>query len=137
VQLATAGSGAGTGRRDQKWRLSMVVSTQTMSSSSMLIWWSAGHIAVGSEERTLSLLNLLSAASNRQCVRATGRQVFVTAGLVRRLSSEANWRRCLSRGVGHVVGRHAAEHLAKQQPAALTPSWGSGSDSEDGGGRRQ
>lgn len=64
-----------------------------------------------------------------------GGQVFVTAGLLRRLSSVAQLAAVLGHEVGHVVGRHGAEHLAKQQlGAALVNAVGvAASDSEDGG----
>jgi len=54
-----------------------------------------------------------------------GGQVFLTAGLLRRLSSEAQLAAVLGHEVGHVVGRHAAEHLA----AAAERSWSSSRDS--------
>lgn len=44
-----------------------------------------------------------------------GGQVFITAALLQRLSSEAQLAGVLGHEVGHVVGRHGAEHLAKQQ----------------------
>lgn len=44
-----------------------------------------------------------------------GGQVFITAGLFRRLNSEAQLAGVLGHEVGHVIGRHGAEHLAKQQ----------------------
>ena len=44
-----------------------------------------------------------------------GGQVFVTAGLFRRLQNEAQLAGVLGHESGHVVNRHAAEHLAKQQ----------------------
>lgn len=44
-----------------------------------------------------------------------GGQVFVTAGLVKRLSNEAQLAGVLGHEIGHVVARHGAEHLAKQQ----------------------
>ncbi len=47
-----------------------------------------------------------------------GGQVFVTLGLLRQLSNEAELSGVLGHEVGHVVGRHGAEHLAKQQFAA-------------------
>jgi beta-barrel assembly-enhancing protease len=44
-----------------------------------------------------------------------GGQVFVTAGLLKHLRNEAQLAGVLSHEVGHVVGRHSAEHLAKAQ----------------------
>lgn len=64
-----------------------------------------------------------------------GGQVFVTTGLLRRLSSEAQLAAVLGHEVGHVVARHGAEHLAKQQlGAALVNAVGiAASDSQDAG----
>lgn len=42
-----------------------------------------------------------------------GGQVFVTAGLLERLETEGQLAGVLAHEVGHVVGRHGAEHLAK------------------------
>jgi predicted Zn-dependent protease len=44
-----------------------------------------------------------------------GGQVFITAALLSRLSSEAQLAGVLGHEVGHVVARHGAEHLARQQ----------------------
>lgn len=44
-----------------------------------------------------------------------GGQVFITAALLGRLNSEAQLAGVLGHEVGHVIGRHGAEHLAKQQ----------------------
>ena len=44
-----------------------------------------------------------------------GGQVFITAALLSRLDSEAQLAGVLGHEIGHVVGRHGAEHLAKQQ----------------------
>jgi beta-barrel assembly-enhancing protease len=44
-----------------------------------------------------------------------GGQIFLTAGLFERLGSEAQLAGVLAHEVAHVVNRHAAEHLAKQQ----------------------
>ncbi|MGI0489930.1 M48 family metalloprotease [Pantanalinema rosaneae CENA516] len=44
-----------------------------------------------------------------------GGQVFVTVGLLKRLSNEAQLAGVLGHEIGHVVARHGAEHLAKQQ----------------------
>jgi predicted Zn-dependent protease len=42
-----------------------------------------------------------------------GGQVFITAGLLRRLSSEAQLAGVLGHEIGHVVARHSAQQLAK------------------------
>jgi predicted Zn-dependent protease len=44
-----------------------------------------------------------------------GGQVFITAALLSRLSTEAQLAGVLGHEIGHVVARHGAEHLAKQQ----------------------
>lgn len=44
-----------------------------------------------------------------------GGPVFITFGLFRRLKSESQLAGVLGHEIGHVVARHAAEHLAKQQ----------------------
>lgn len=64
-----------------------------------------------------------------------GGQVFITTGLLRRLSSEAQLAAVLGHEVGHVVARHASEHLAKQQlGAALVNAVGiAASNGEDAG----
>ena len=43
-----------------------------------------------------------------------GGQVFITAALLSRMNSEAQLAAVLGHEIGHVVGRHGAEHLAKQ-----------------------
>lgn len=47
-----------------------------------------------------------------------GGQVFITFALLRRLNSEAQLAGVLGHEAAHVVARHAAEHLAKQQLGA-------------------
>ncbi|MDJ0648326.1 MAG: M48 family metallopeptidase [Xenococcaceae cyanobacterium MO_188.B19] len=47
-----------------------------------------------------------------------GGQVFLTAALLSRLNSEAQLAGVLGHEVAHVVARHGAEHLAKQQLGA-------------------
>lgn len=44
-----------------------------------------------------------------------GGQVFITAAMLKRLDSEAQLAGVLGHEVGHVIARHGAEHLAKQQ----------------------
>ncbi len=44
-----------------------------------------------------------------------GGQIFLTLAMLRRLNSEAQLAGVLGHEIGHVVGRHGAEHLAKQK----------------------
>jgi beta-barrel assembly-enhancing protease len=44
-----------------------------------------------------------------------GGQIFITTALLSRLNSEAQLAGVLGHEIGHVVARHGAEHLAKQQ----------------------
>ena len=56
--------------------------------------------------------------SDRQTVNAfalPGGQVFITEALLSRLNSEAQLAGVLGHEVAHVVARHGAEHLARQQ----------------------
>jgi predicted Zn-dependent protease len=64
-----------------------------------------------------------------------GGQVFITTALLSRFNSEAQLAGVLGHEIGHVVGRHGAEHLAKQQlGAALVNSVGiAASDSPESG----
>lgn len=64
-----------------------------------------------------------------------GGQVFVTAALMSRLNSEAQLAGVLGHEIGHVVARHGAEHIAKQQlGAAIVNAVGiAASDGIDGG----
>lgn len=47
-----------------------------------------------------------------------GGQVFVTMALFNRLNSEAQLAGVLGHEIGHVIGRHGSEHLARQQLGA-------------------
>ncbi|MEY2859386.1 MAG: hypothetical protein RLZZ74_3699 [Cyanobacteriota bacterium] len=63
-----------------------------------------------------------------------GGQVFLTAALLGKLNSEAQLAGVLGHEVGHVIGRHGAEHLAKQQlGGALVNAVGIASSDGSGG----
>lgn len=47
-----------------------------------------------------------------------GGQIFITSALLSRLNSEAQLAGVFGHEIGHVVGRHGSEHLAKQQLGA-------------------
>jgi beta-barrel assembly-enhancing protease len=68
-----------------------------------------------------------------------GGQIFITAAMLGRLSSEAQLAGVLGHEIGHVVGRHGAEHLAKQQlGTALVQAVGvAASDTIDGSRQAQ
>lgn len=66
-----------------------------------------------------------------------GGPVFITRGLLSRLENEAQLAGVLGHEVGHVVGRHTAEHIARSQLAqGLIGAVGvAGSDDASGGQR--
>lgn len=66
-----------------------------------------------------------------------GGQVFITAALLSKLDSEAQLAGVLGHEVGHVIGRHGAEHLAKQKlGGALVNAVGIASSDGYGGGQQ-
>ncbi|HSD71622.1 MAG TPA: M48 family metalloprotease [Thermoanaerobaculia bacterium] len=66
-----------------------------------------------------------------------GGQVFVTNGLIRKLSDEAQLAGVLGHEIGHVVGRHSAEQLAKSQlTQALVGAAGVAASSDDSSGQQ-
>ena len=64
-----------------------------------------------------------------------GGQIFITAALMAKLNSEAQLAGVLGHEIAHVVARHGAEHIAKQQlGAAIVNAVGiAASDGSDGG----
>ena len=58
---------------------------------------------------------LLRDSININAFALPGGQIFITTALLSRLNSEAQLAGVLGHEIGHVVARHAAEHLAKQQ----------------------
>jgi beta-barrel assembly-enhancing protease len=65
-----------------------------------------------------------------------GGQVFITLALFGRLSSEAQLAGVLGHEIAHVVARHGAEHLAKQQLGqSLVTAVGVAASDGTGGGR--
>jgi len=66
-----------------------------------------------------------------------GGQIFITAGLLKHLQDEAELAGVLGHETGHVVGRHAAEHLAKQQfTTILVGAAGVAASDDRGDGQR-
>jgi predicted Zn-dependent protease len=66
-----------------------------------------------------------------------GGQVFLTVALLSKLNSEAQLAGVLGHEVGHVIGRHGAEHLAKQQlGSALVNAVGIAASDRPGSGRQ-
>ncbi|MGD1951885.1 MAG: M48 family metalloprotease [Leptolyngbyaceae cyanobacterium] len=66
-----------------------------------------------------------------------GGQIFVTAGLLNALYAESQLAGVLGHEIGHVVARHGAEHLAKQQLGAMLVNAIGIATSDDQGGGRQ
>jgi predicted Zn-dependent protease len=65
-----------------------------------------------------------------------GGQIFITAALLGQMSSEAQLAAVFGHEVGHVVGRHGAEHLAKQQlSSSLVNAVGIAASGGDDGGQ--
>jgi predicted Zn-dependent protease len=66
-----------------------------------------------------------------------GGQIFITAALLEQLNTEAQLAGVLAHEVGHVVARHGAEHLSRQQLGALLVSAVGIAASEDYNSGRQ
>jgi predicted Zn-dependent protease len=66
-----------------------------------------------------------------------GGQVFLTAGLLRRLDAEGQLAAVLAHEIGHVVHRHSAEHLAKQQFTQVLVGAAAVAGSDDSSAGRQ
>jgi predicted Zn-dependent protease len=64
-----------------------------------------------------------------------GGQIFITRGLLSRLETEAQLAGVLGHEIGHVINRHAAEHMAKGQlGGALATAVGVGASDDRGRG---
>ncbi|MEA2711109.1 MAG: hypothetical protein QOF78_3710, partial [Phycisphaerales bacterium] len=64
-----------------------------------------------------------------------GGQIFITLGLFDRLQNEAQLAGVLGHEIGHVIGRHASEHMAKGQLGSmLATAVGVGASDERGRG---
>jgi predicted Zn-dependent protease len=60
---------------------------------------------------------VLADAKTLNAMALPGGQIFITRGLLDRLDNEAQLAGVLGHEVGHVVARHASQHLAKAQAA--------------------
>jgi beta-barrel assembly-enhancing protease len=64
-----------------------------------------------------------------------GGQIFITRGLYDKLQNEAQLAGVLGHEIGHVIGRHASEHMAKGQlGASLATAVGVGASDDRGRG---
>lgn len=80
--------------------------------------------------------HLLRDSSTVNAFALPGGQIFITAALLSRMSTEAQLAAVLGHEVGHVVGRHGAEQLAKQQlGTALVNGVGIAASGGDDGGQ--
>ena len=67
-----------------------------------------------------------------------GGQIFITTGLLQALDAESQLAGVLGHEIGHVVARHGAEHLAKQQLGGmLVNAIGIATSNNDGQGGQQ
>ena len=63
--------------------------------------------------------HLLDAPDTINAFALPGGQIFVTTGLLKALDTESQLAGVLGHEIGHVVARHGAEHLARQQLGAV------------------
>lgn len=81
--------------------------------------------------------NLLNDPETVNAFALPGGPIFITRGLYRRLGNEAQLAGVLGHEIGHVIHRHAAEHMAKGQLGQLlTVAVGVGTDDGQGSGNR-
>jgi predicted Zn-dependent protease len=78
--------------------------------------------SVASESPYPFEFHLLDAADIVNAFALPGGQIFITTGLLQRLNSEAQLAGVLAHEIGHVIARHGAEHLARQQLGAALVS---------------
>ena len=77
-------------------------------------------VVAGSDARNTAYkfqFHLLADPNTINAFALPGGPVFITRGLLNRLENEAQLAGVLGHEVGHVVARHAAEHIAKSQLA--------------------
>jgi predicted Zn-dependent protease len=80
--------------------------------------------------------HLLDDARTVNAFALPGGQIFITRALYERLQNEAQLAGVLGHEIGHVIHRHAAEHMAKGQLGqALVTAVGVGASDEGGRGR--
>jgi predicted Zn-dependent protease len=81
--------------------------------------------------------HLLGDADTLNAFALPGGQIFITVGLLEKLDGEAQIAGVLGHEIGHVVNRHAAEHMATGQLGQLlTMAAGVAGSDEEGRGQR-
>jgi predicted Zn-dependent protease len=81
--------------------------------------------------------HLIDAPDTINAFALPGGQIFVTTGLLSALNTEAQLAGVIGHEIGHVVARHGAEHLARQQLGSiLVNAIGVATGSEDGSGQQ-
>ncbi|NEP60810.1 MAG: M48 family metalloprotease, partial [Symploca sp. SIO2G7] len=80
--------------------------------------------------------HLLDAPDTVNAFALPGGQIFITTGLLKALDTESQLAGVLGHEIGHVVARHGAERLAKQQLGAMLVNAVGIATSDDGDGRQ-
>lgn len=81
--------------------------------------------------------HLLADSSTVNAFALPGGQIFITQGLCKRLKTEGELAGVLSHEIGHVIGRHSAEQLAKQRlTQGLVGAAGVAGSGDDSSGQR-
>jgi len=73
------------------------------------------HNALGADKEYSFDFHVLADTKTVNAFALPGGQIFITEGLLKILTSEAQLAAVLSHEIGHVLGRHSAERMAKEE----------------------